>query len=101
MTEIPDSQQELKAEAIGILITTAEPATGGLAPSTVPIEWIDAVRDWARNQAAAAPPLTAEAARLISRALAASTSPEDVSSANGLERPVDADANPDQSRRTG
>ena len=69
--------------------------------SAVPIEWIDTVRDWAQKQAAAAPPLTAEAARLICGAYAAYTSSENMPSDERTDRRAIPNANSDQSRRAG
>jgi len=66
--------------------------------NAVPIGWIDTVRDWAQQQAAAAPPLTAEAARLIRGAYAAYTSMKNLPSDEG---PANTNANSDQSRRAG
>lgn len=67
-------------------------------PGAVPIQWIDTVRGWAQQQAAAAPPLTAEAARLICGAYAAYTSLKNLPSD---ERPDTPNATSDQSRRAG
>ena len=100
MTEVQDSQQEGHAEAVRILTTTAQPASV-LTTSPVTIEWIDTMRDWARGQAAAAPPLTAEAARLICGAFAAYSSPKNLPSNKRPERRAIANAISDQSRRAG
>lgn len=69
--------------------------------SAMPIQWIDTVRGWAQKQAAAAPPLTAEAARLICGAYAAYTPLKNLPSDERPERPAIPNAKSDQSRRAG
>ena len=85
-------------------LTSKDDIAGVLArdvSSAVSIEWIDTVRDWAQEQAAAAPPLTAEAARLICGAYAAYTSLKNMPSDERPERPTVPNANSDQSRQAG
>jgi hypothetical protein len=63
------------------------------------IEWITAVKVWAREQAASAPPLSAEAARIVCSALTRETQKSSSSPVTQFERQMVTKNNPEGSRQ--
>ena len=90
----------------GPLVTGAQPAERGLTTedlklspaASASIYWNTAIKAWAREQAASAPPLSAEAARIICSALRRAASTINLSPGMQFERQGIAENDPGGSR---